>query len=240
MKRNRIFKSALLGGVMIWTTLAVRSATTIVAFGDSTTAARGDLMVYATVVKAKLEQSGHAVDVINAGVPSNTTADAKARFEHDVLAKNPDIVVVQFGINDAAIDVWKTPPATASRVSRSRFVANLTEMITRMNTAGIKVILMTPNPTRWTDKMREKYGHPPYDPNTPAGFSVFLSHYAEDVRAVAQSTKVNLIDIYAEYEGTGAVEALLLDGVHPNQQGHQLVGRLVAWELLEHWVEWFN
>lgn len=38
--------------------------------------------------------------VINAGVDGDTTADALARIERDVLAHNPRIVIVEFGGND--------------------------------------------------------------------------------------------------------------------------------------------
>ena len=35
------------------------------------------------------------MQVINAGVPGNTTQDGCARFERDVLSRDPDIVIIQ-------------------------------------------------------------------------------------------------------------------------------------------------
>src|SRR3954470_10080952 len=85
---------------------------TVVAFGDSTTAPRGSLAIYSRILQEELSN----VSVINAGVPGNTTEMARTRFERAVLAHHPQIAIVQFGINDSAIDVWKTPPATEPRV----------------------------------------------------------------------------------------------------------------------------
>ena len=43
--------------------------------------------------------------IINAGIGGHNTENARARLQKDVLSKNPDVVIIQFGINDAAIDV---------------------------------------------------------------------------------------------------------------------------------------
>jgi len=82
---------------------------TIVAFGDSITAPRKNIVVYSDLLRK--EFAGKNVDVINAGIGGNTTAHALARFEKDVLARDPDLVIMQFGNNDSSIDVWKEPHA---------------------------------------------------------------------------------------------------------------------------------
>ncbi|MFZ4766685.1 MAG: SGNH/GDSL hydrolase family protein, partial [Roseimicrobium sp.] len=87
---------------------AAASATepvTIVAFGDSTTAVRGSTKVYASILQEELRN----VRVVNAGVGGNTTEMARKRFEKDVLSHQPRIAILQFGIDDSAVDVWKTP-----------------------------------------------------------------------------------------------------------------------------------
>ncbi len=89
----------------------------IVAFGDSTTAPRGNLKVYADILRDELT----GVQVINAGVGGNTTSMARLRFEADVLTHAPDLVLIQFGINDSAIDVSRG--AAQPRVSRETYAA---------------------------------------------------------------------------------------------------------------------
>jgi len=143
----------------------------IVAFGDSTTAPRvvegKELPVYADLLAedAKLRERG--VKIINAGVPADTTQEARARFGRDVLAQQPAVVIIQFGINDAAVDVWKNPPTTEPRVPRADYAANLLFFVTEVKKRGAQPILMTPNPLRWTDKLRSLYGKPPYAPADP-------------------------------------------------------------------------
>lgn len=201
---------------------------TIILFGDSTTASRGSLKVYANHLEAaKFE--GSKVKVINAGVPAHNTEDANARFDKDVREHKPELVVIQFGINDAAIDVWKTPPVKVSRVPLAEYRSNMSRFVRTLKADGTSVILMTPNPLRWTKKMKEMYGKPPYDPGDENGFSVPLNPYVEAMRKVAEEEEVPLVDInrrfrdYGKADGT-QVDDLLLDGVHPNEKGHQLIG----------------
>ena len=115
-------------------------------------------------VREALQGTGSTLSVHNAGVGSNTTKNARDRFARDVLAHKPRVVVIQFGLNDAAVDVWKEPPATASRVPLAEYEQNLRWMIATLREQNVKPVLMTTNPTRWTSKLRDLYGKPPYRP----------------------------------------------------------------------------
>lgn len=215
-----------------------REPATLIAFGDSTTATRADLTIYAEILQRELPPEGLPVRVVNAGVGGHNTDHARARFESDVLDHDPDIVVIQFGINDAAIDVWKNPPATKSRVAMERYVENLRYFVRTLKARKVQVLLMTPNPLRWTPKMREMYGKPPYLSEEPNGFNVKLQQYAEAVRQITKSENVPLIDIYRNFEHYGkaegnSVDDLLLDGIHPNEHGHRLVADQLIARLLK-------
>jgi len=205
---------------------------TIVTFGDSTTATRGPLVVYSMILARELPKQGIPAQVINAGIGGNTTRNAVARFEKDVLQKKPDLVVIQFGINDSAVDVWRDPPATKSRVSLKQYETNLRSLIDQLQKQQIKVILMTPNSLRWIPRIKKLYGKPPYDPDDPLGFNKFLKNYAEAVRKIAKEKQVPLVDIYAAFEKYAAQEGqsaqdLLLDGIHPNTEGQRMVADLL-------------
>jgi lysophospholipase L1-like esterase len=204
----------------------------IVAFGDSTTAPRGDLVVYATVLERSLSATGGVARVINAGVGGNTTADARVRFEKDVLARNPGSVIIQFGLNDASVDVYETPPATQPRVSMKDYEANLRYFVQTLKHRKVKVVLMTPNPCRWTKALRESYGKPPYRPDDPDGYNVLVQNYAETVRRISREERATLVDVYQAFQTYGkqprrSTDDLLLDGMHPNAKGHELVARLL-------------
>jgi sialidase-1 len=206
----------------------------IILFGDSTTAPRGSLKVYATHVAAALQSIGSPLGVYNAGIGGNTTIAAVKRLRSDVLAYKPRVVVMQFGINDSAVEVWRKPPATGPRVSLDAFIQNYRSMITDVQQQGAKVILMTSNPLRWTPKLKEMYGKPPYNPAAEDGFdSPLLASYNEALRKLAAEMKVPLVDIHAAYPAFAAknkttLDGLLLDGMHPNDLGHQLVAELLV------------
>ncbi len=203
----------------------------IIMFGDSCTAERpGSVQkVYAVRVQEALEGIGSSVKVRNAGLGGNTTANARQRFTRDVLQHQPRLVVFQFGINDSCIDVWKTPPATTPRVSLIDYIANLRAMIAEARTQKAAVILMTPNPLRWTAKLKSLYGKPPYRPDAEDGMDApQFGLYNDALRKLAKELSVPLVDIHAAYPDFAAkqkktISGLLLDGMHPNDLGHQLV-----------------
>lgn len=100
---------------------------TIVAFGDSLTAGTGASpgMDYPAQLSRLM-----GVPIVNRGVSGDTTADALARIERDVLALHPGIVIVILGGNDFLRHV---DAAVAER--------NLAEIIERLQAEGAVVVL---------------------------------------------------------------------------------------------------
>jgi len=201
----------------------------VICFGDSTTALRQGVVTYCESLQ-KEYGDGRAV-ITNRGVPANTTADAKARFQRDVLDGRPGLVFLMFGLNDSAIDVWKKPPADRPRVSLEDYRANLTYFVKALQSAGARPILLTFNPTQWTPKMKELYGRPPYRPEATDGLDVGRAEYLAAIRQVAAEKQVELLDVngafqaYAEAPGH-ALDDLLLDGIHPNSLGQGITTNL--------------
>jgi hypothetical protein len=79
----------------------------IVAFGDSVTlGVRPGVTEYQTfryLLQERLKQQGLDVEVVNAGVGGDNTRTALARLDRDVLSERPELVIVMFGVNDAAM-----------------------------------------------------------------------------------------------------------------------------------------
>jgi len=210
----------------------------LVAFGDSTTAPRGKVQTYLDCLTHDLPMQGMEVDAINAGIRGNTTARARERFAKDVLKQHPDIAIIQFGINDSAIDVWQTPPATQSRVAQDQYTRNIEYFAKTLQAQDCKVILMTPNPMCWTRTLKRIYGKPPYRPDDPDGFNMTLRAYVTDLRGVARNLKLPLVDVYAAFQAHAqskgqTIGDLLLDGMHPNDNGHRLVANLLITEIIK-------
>ncbi|MGD9823022.1 arylesterase [Desulfobacter sp.] len=99
----------------------------IVCFGDSLTLGYG--ATQGKEYPARLEEMT-GIEVINSGVPGNTTADGLARLEDDVLAFEPDAVLITLGGNDLK-----------NRVGVDTARANLVNVIQRIQAAGAMVVL---------------------------------------------------------------------------------------------------
>lgn len=202
----------------------------VVCFGDSTTAPRQGVITYCEA----LQKAGERAVIFNRGVPADTTAKARARFQRDVLALQPDLVFIQFGINDSAIDVWKTPPADQPRVSLEDFRQNLQYFVDTLQSTGTRVVLMTFNPMHWTPKLKELYGKPPYRPDADDGFDVGRPDYLAAIRNVAAEKQIELLDVNAAFTAAPGhkLQDLLLDGIHPNSLGQSITTSL-TWPVLE-------
>ena len=210
----------------------------ILLLGDSTLADREGVEICASLLRDYFKANQLGGRIVNSSVPSSTTADALAAFKTRVTERNPDLVVVQFGLNDSAVDVWKNPPDTKPRISPEQFEANLREITRRCKDQHIPLILMTTNQMRWSDKTKELYGKPPYNPDDERGFNdLFLRDYNEITRRVAASENLPLVDIYARLEellqtNPEAVnERLLPDRMHPNSAGQRLVFEMLLPEI---------
>ncbi len=202
----------------------------VVILGDSTAAYRpGEVkQVASDRIDRELNAAGKDILVLNRGVPGNTTRDGLDRLRKFLPSAQPRLVVVQFGINDAAVDVWKSPPASTSRVSLAEFESNLRQIAALAQSQGAAVIFATTNPVRWTDKLKGLYGKAPYQPDEVEGFDrPILSGYNEAIRKLAAELQVPLVDLHTVYltharEKGIPVDELLLDGIHPNDAGQEL------------------
>lgn len=196
----------------------------IVAFGNSVTAPRkGVEKVYPARLQDKLDESGIGCKVINSGVGSSHTGSvtdnnfAKVRhgmdrFQEDVLNHNPGWVIINFGLNDAYQDggIDSEP-----RIPLENYRDNLHFFIQKIRKQGGKVILLTPNP------LGSKYEWFRYRQ---------VEKYANCMREVAREQKVALVDSWELFyrsaqvrQTPGNIVFLFLDGIHPNDQGHELI-----------------
>ena len=213
---------------------------TIVAFGDSTTAVDDwsgyGVAVYPDLLPAALVAYGVAARIVNAGICDTTTREARERLDRDVRAFAPDLVVIQFGIDDSWIDAGEG--RRAARLTRGEYCDNLRHLVRTLKGDGAKVVLMTPNPMRWVeggyiDVFRRNPGL--LDTADERDISRLLDRYAEDARHVAREEDILLVDVhgvfeeYADEEGRLVGELLMEDdGIHPNAAGQRLVCRVLA------------
>jgi acyl-CoA thioesterase-1 len=142
------------------------------------------------------------VNVVVTAIGGEHSVQGAARFAADVLAKQPDVVTIDYALNDRGIGL------DAAR-------AAWTDMIRAALVQGARVLLLTP-----TGDLGE-----PRDGSGPLG------RHADLVRALAAEHGVGMVDSLAAFaHHPGEPSDLMSWSNHPNRAGHELVAReLLRW-----------
>ena len=156
----------------------------------------------------------------HAGVPGETTRQGLERFPRDVQECEPDLLTLQFGMNDC--NRWETDNGLP-RVSEAAFGANLVEMIDRARHFGVRHVILATNPPSL--RIRPV---PPFE----EAYEDANARYSEIVREVAAETGVELCDVRAGFEAFALEELrpLLLDPpdlLHLSATGHARYAELI-------------
>ena len=153
------------------------------------------------------EHYPHAViNVIVTGIGGENSEQGAKRFQRDVLCFRPDVVTIDYALNDRPMGLEQ---------SRAAWTA----MIKAAQAQDTKVILLTPT---------ADIGAQLENPND------LLNKHAELVRQLAYDYNVGLVDslaIFQEFVQCGGVlQSIMAQGNHPNRQGHELVAQaLLEW-----------
>ena len=155
--------------------------------------------------RALKERFPYAVmNVIVTAIGGENSESGAQRFERDVLGLHPDVITIDYALNDRAIGLSRAE--TAWRL-----------MITNAVQKGIKVILLTPTPD--TRARLEDESDP-------------LNQHANQIRRLAHEYQVGLVDslaaFRAETSGGSALNEFMAQSNHPNTKGHELVLRELA------------
>ncbi len=197
----------------------------IVFFGDSITQAGvrkgGYIDLIQTAINTKGDQEKY--ELIGAGIGGNKVYDLYFRMEDDVLAKQPDVVVIYVGIND----VWHKS-SSGTGTDPDRFSRFYNAIIKKLQDKKIRVILCTPS------VIGEKY-----DNTNPQDGD--LNAYAQVIRDIAGKSGCELVDLrngFHEYEVKNNQQntekgVLTTDRVHLNEAGNQLVADLMMQVLMK-------
>lgn len=206
---RRLLLAAIVGMFVVSFARADEPKKRVVCFGDSITKAG-----YPAVLAKEL---GGGVEVTNAGVNGNTSAQGLRRMEKDVLAHKPDVVVIFFGTNDARLAEPKV------HVPVERYRENLQKMIDAVGKGGGRVVLCTPPPIE-EGAYFTRHARAPFD--AAGGLEKVLGEYCEAVRGVAERNKAPVVDLnrlLVKEEGWRSA-----DGVHPTEKGTGLIAKVVG------------
>jgi lysophospholipase L1-like esterase len=148
------------------------------------------------------------INVIVTAIGGENSEKGAARFESEVLTHRPDVLTIDYGLNDRGLGLER-----ADRAWRAMIEAALK--------AGVKVVLLTPTPDR--SQLPEASG----EVRKP------LQAHAEAIRKLAAEYGVGLADSLVEFEnecrGRSLLDYLSWSN-HPNRAGHELAARaLLRW-----------
>ncbi len=184
----------------------------ITALGDSLTYGWMVSEGFAVRLKAMLEKEypGTSVKMKNLGVPGDTSHGGLNRLGEQVLTDTPDLVMVQFGLNDAL-----------AGYSPEELYENLRQicMAVRGGT-GAELLLVTS----------------PLIYHKPLMNMVFP--YYEAVKKAAEDQQVPLAEVHVWWEekirqGEDHRKLVQADFAHPTERGHELMAEAILQSFIE-------
>ncbi len=146
------------------------------------------------------------INVMVTAIGGENSESGAKRFEADVLSHRPEVVTIDYALNDRKMGVERARKAWMSMI----------EMALAHN---VKVILLTPTPDLSANL------------DDPADQ---LNRHAEMIRALAKRYHVALVDslqAFKDYaKAGGKIKDVMAQGNHPNRQGHEFVAKaLLEW-----------
>jgi lysophospholipase L1-like esterase len=217
-------KKLLIPFLFVLLAFTPQKKTKVIFFGDSITQQGMNPGGYVTRIDSmcRLEGMGDKFEFIGAGIGGNKVYDLYLRMEDDVLAKNPDIVIIYIGVND----VWHKA-TSGTGTDPDKFEKFYTAILKKLKDRNIKVILCTPATIgEKTDFTNQQDGD--------------MNAYSNIIRGLAQKNNLPLVDlrkIFLDYNLKNNPEnkdrgILTGDRVHLNAKGNQLVADEM-WKLIK-------
>lgn len=146
------------------------------------------------------------VNVIVTAIGGENSVKGAERFERDVLIHKPDLILIDYSLNDRGVGLEKAYLAW-------------NQMIKSAKDKGIKVILLTPSPDQ-----NVNYADPENE----------LRKHADQVRKLASENQLGIVDSYQAFEflypDKEQLSKYMSQVNHPNELGHELIANeLIKW-----------
>jgi isoamyl acetate esterase len=201
--------------IFLTTSFGSQKKTRIIFFGDSITQAGVNPGGYIVRIDSmsKLAGTGDRYEFIGAGIGGNKVYDLYLRMDNDVLAKNPDAVIIYIGVND----VWHKS-SSGTGTDADKFEKFYQAIIDKLKAKSIRIILCTPAAIgEKTDFSNPQDGD--------------MNEYSKIIRRIAKKNELQLVDLrkaFFDYDLKNNPDnkdrgILTTDRVHLNANGNQLV-----------------
>lgn len=154
------------------------------------------------VLEALKKQYPHAViNCITTAIGGENSEQGEKRFEQDVLTHRPDVLLIDYALNDRAIGLERSKAA-------------MVKMIEKALREKIKVILVTPSPDLAVNLLE-------------AGN--VLEQHSNQLKALAEKYKLGLADSYGSFKAAAEkgreLKDLMSQNNHPNKEGHAVIAK---------------
>jgi len=153
--------------------------------------------------------------VINKGVNGDSTSMVLRRFPADVLAHQPDKVLILTGANDF---IYQT-------ASPMEAMKNIEQMIDMSQENGIETVLLTPLQCNPPQAAQEWMAGESVDYQV---VNQKLSELSTLIRSAAIARGCAMVDLGLKYIGFGKYH----DGLHPTSEGQEWIAQCIIEELL--------
>ena len=191
-------------------TIAVEKGQKIAFLGDSITAAGRGKGGYCQLVLSALKKQGRDVSGVFAGIGGHKSNQMLARLERDVLRHKPDWMTLSCGVND----VWHGRRG----VPLEPYKKNITEIVTRAQAAGVKVMLLT------STMIREDQGNGLNQKLLP--YNAFLRQLAKQKKCLLAVLNTDLQESLKKFpKNAPKGKQLTRDGVHMNALGNIMMAK---------------
>ncbi|MVN92988.1 SGNH/GDSL hydrolase family protein [Mucilaginibacter aquatilis] len=173
------------------------------------------------------------VNIINAGIGGNNTAEMLARIQQDCLAHRPKLTILMAGTNDMN---------SVKHIPLEQYEQNMHQLAQLIKKSGSKLLIMTILP------LYEPYllTRHPASFYQPEGVAARRRQVNEVIKKVAKANRAHLLDISMRFEAIGKVgldkdsliqneaNANKTDGIHPTANGYRFIGLSVYDYIMAH------
>jgi lysophospholipase L1-like esterase len=156
---------------------------------------------YLVLQELKAQYPYAVINVINTSIGGEDSKSGAQRFESDVLIHKPDLLFIDYALNDRRLEIDSAKVAWESIIQMAL-------------KADIKIILLTPSPDQKLDLKED---------------DTILDQHSNQIRALSEKYGIGLVESYTLFKNevnSGAdLLSLMSQGNHPNEKGHALIAK---------------
>ncbi|MCF7809297.1 MAG: hypothetical protein K9N38_12330 [Candidatus Marinimicrobia bacterium] len=188
----------------------------ILFFGDSITAGNrspdaplGEGYVSVIAEMFQCDSNYEHMEVINSGINGHTVQDLLSRYEEDIVAQNPDHLLIKIGINDA----YKNYMDGIRAYQLGNYVRDYDRLLSKLKVAlpDTSIRLLTPYFICGS---------------SDDGFYQLMSLYVHSVKALGAKHDLEVFNVQEIFDKAVQImpsTSLAADRIHPQREGHELI-----------------